>query len=647
MIITLKDGSTKEYAQPMSVYEIAKDISEGLARVATAGELDGEVVDLRTVVEKDSNLNILTFDDEKGAGAFHHTTSHIMAQAIKRLYPNIKLAIGPSIAEGFYYDVDSDTPLTADDLEKIEKEMKKIVKEDLAITRFTKTREDAIAYFKEKNEPYKVELIEDLPEDAEISFYQQGEFVDLCAGPHLMSTKPVKAFKLTSLAGAYWRGSEKNKMLTRIYGTSFTKKADLEAYLTRIEEAKKRDHRKLGKQLGLFMMRDEGPGFPFFLPNGMILKNTLLDYWREIHRKAGYVEISTPIMLSRHLWETSGHWDHYKENMYTTVIDDTDFAIKPMNCPGGILVYQSEPRSYRDLPLRMGELGLVHRHEKSGQLHGLMRVRCFTQDDAHIFMMPEQIRDEIKGVAKLIDEVYQLFGFKYHVELSTRPENSMGSDEDWEMATDALRGALDDLGRDYVVNEGDGAFYGPKIDFHLEDSIGRTWQCGTIQLDFQLPQRFECEYIGADGEKHRPIMIHRVVFGSIERFIGILIEHFAGAFPTWLSPEQVRVLPISDKYLDYANQVNAKLNEEGIRSSVDSRAEKIGYKIRDARLMKVPYMLIVGAKEEEQGLVSVRSRFAGDEGQTELASFVDSIKEEVRTRTLRETVVVEEEKKEK
>ena len=647
MIITLKDGSTKEYAQPMSVYEIAKDISEGLVRVATAGELDGEVVDLRTVVEKDSNLNILTFDDEKGAGAFHHTTSHIMAQAIKRLYPNIKLAIGPSIAEGFYYDVDSDTPLTADDLEKIEKEMKKIVKEDLAITRFTKSREDAIAYFKEKNEPYKVELIEDLPEDAEISFYQQGEFVDLCAGPHLMSTKPVKAFKLTSLAGAYWRGSEKNKMLTRIYGTSFTKKADLEAYLTRIEEAKKRDHRKLGKQLGLFMMRDEGPGFPFFLPNGMILKNTLLDYWREIHRKAGYVEISTPIMLSRHLWETSGHWDHYNENMYTTVIDDTDFAIKPMNCPGGILVYQSEPRSYRDLPLRMGELGLVHRHEKSGQLHGLMRVRCFTQDDAHIFMMPEQIRDEIKGVAKLIDEVYQLFGFKYHVELSTRPENSMGSDEDWEMATDALRGALDDLGRDYVVNEGDGAFYGPKIDFHLEDSIGRTWQCGTIQLDFQLPQRFECEYIGADGEKHRPIMIHRVVFGSIERFIGILIEHFAGAFPTWLSPEQVRVLPISDKYLDYANQVNAKLNEEGIRSSVDSRAEKIGYKIRDARLMKVPYMLIVGAKEEEQGLVSVRSRFAGDEGQTELASFVDSIKEEVRTRTLRETVVVEEEKKEK
>ncbi|MFR2956426.1 MAG: threonine--tRNA ligase [Lachnospiraceae bacterium] len=645
MIITLKDGSTKEYAQPMSVYEIAKDISEGLARVATAGELDGEVVDLRTVVDKDSHLNILTFDDEKGAGAFRHTTSHIMAQAIKRLYPNIKLAIGPSIADGFYYDVDSETPLTTEDLEKIEKEMKKIVKEDFPITRYTKSRADAIAYFKEKNEPYKVELIEDLPEDAQISFYQQGEFVDLCAGPHLMSTKPVKAFKLTSLAGAYWRGSEKNKMLTRIYGTSFTKKADLEAYITRMEEAKKRDHRKLGKQLGLFMLRDEGPGFPFFLPNGMILKNTLLDYWREIHRKAGYVEISTPIMLSRHLWETSGHWDHYKENMYTTVIDDTDFAIKPMNCPGGILVYQSEPRSYRDLPLRMGELGLVHRHEKSGQLHGLMRVRCFTQDDAHIFMMPEQIREEIKGVAKLIDEVYQLFGFKYHVELSTRPENSMGSDEDWEMATEALRGALDDLGRDYVVNEGDGAFYGPKIDFHLEDSIGRTWQCGTIQLDFQLPQRFECEYIGADGEKHRPIMIHRVAFGSIERFIGILIEHFAGAFPTWLSPEQVRVLPISDKYLDYAQQVNAKLNDEGVRSSVDSRAEKIGYKIRDARLQKVPYMLIVGAKEEEEKLVSVRSRFAGDEGQTTLDAFLDNIKEEIRTRVLRETVAEEDEKK--
>ena len=643
MIITLKDGSTKEYDQAMSVLDITKDISEGLARVACAGEVDGELVDLRTVVDKDCNLNILTFESEGGAWAFHHTTSHIMAQAIKRLYPDVKLAIGPSVADGFYYDVDSETPLTAEDLVKIEAEMKKIVKEALPITRFTKSREEAIAYFKEKEEPYKVELIEDLPEDAEISFYQQGEFVDLCAGPHLMSTKPVKAFKLTSLAGAYWRGSEKNKMLTRIYGTSFTKKADLEEYLNRMEEAKKRDHRKLGKELGLFMMREEGPGFPFFLPKGMVLKNTLLDYWREIHRKNGYVEISTPIMLSRHLWETSGHWDHYKENMYTTVIDDTDFAIKPMNCPGGILVYQSEPRSYRDLPLRMGELGLVHRHEKSGQLHGLMRVRCFTQDDAHIFMMPEQIRDEIKGVARLIDEVYQLFGFKYHVELSTRPEDSMGSDEDWEMATEALRGALDDLGLPYVVNEGDGAFYGPKIDFHLEDSIGRTWQCGTIQLDFQLPLRFNCEYIGADGEKHRPIMIHRVAFGSIERFIGILIEHFAGAFPTWLSPVQVKVLPISDKYMEYGEKVKAALEAANIRTEIDTRAEKIGYKIREARLQKIPYMLVVGAKEEEENTVSVRSRFAGDEGAKSLDDFIAAITEEIKNRENRK-VEVEEQK---
>ena len=643
MIITLKDGSTKEYDQAMSVLDIAKDISEGLARVACAGEVDGELVDLRTVVDKDCNLNILTFESEGGAWAFHHTTSHIMAQAIKRLYPGVKLAIGPSVADGFYYDVDSETPLTAEDLVKIEAEMKKIVKEALPITRFTKSREEAIAYFKEKEEPYKIELIEDLPEDAEISFYQQGEFVDLCAGPHLMSTKPVKAFKLTSLAGAYWRGSEKNKMLTRIYGTSFTKKADLEEYLNRMEEAKKRDHRKLGKELGLFMMREEGPGFPFFLPKGMVLKNTLLDYWREIHRKNGYVEISTPIMLSRHLWETSGHWDHYKENMYTTVIDDTDFAIKPMNCPGGILVYQSEPRSYRDLPLRMGELGLVHRHEKSGQLHGLMRVRCFTQDDAHIFMMPEQIRDEIKGVARLIDEVYQLFGFKYHVELSTRPEDSMGSDEDWEMATEALRGALDDLGLPYVVNEGDGAFYGPKIDFHLEDSIGRTWQCGTIQLDFQLPLRFNCEYIGADGEKHRPIMIHRVAFGSIERFIGILIEHFAGAFPTWLSPVQVKVLPISDKYMEYGEKVKAALEAANIRTEIDTRAEKIGYKIREARLQKIPYMLVVGAKEEEENTVSVRSRFAGDEGAKSLDDFIAAITEEIKNRENRK-VETEEQK---
>ena len=643
MIITLKDGSKKEYAEAKSVYDIAMDISEGLARVACAGEINGEEVDLRTVVDSDCELNILTFDSEGGKAAFRHTASHIMAQAIKRLYPETKLAIGPSIKDGFYYDVDRETPFTSEDLEKIEAEMKKIVKEALPLERFTMTREEAIKFMQEKEEPYKVQLIEDLPEDAELSFYRQGEFVDLCAGPHLMNTKTVKAFKLTSLAGAYWRGNEKNKMLTRIYGTAFTKKADLEEYLARIEEAKKRDHRKIGKELGIFMMREEGPGFPFFLPKGMVLKNTLLDYWREIHNKAGYQEISTPIMLNRQLWETSGHWDHYKENMYTTVIDDQDFAIKPMNCPGGVLVYESEPRSYRDLPLRMGELGLVHRHEKSGQLHGLMRVRCFTQDDAHIFMTPDQIREEIKGVAKLIDEVYSLFGFKYHVELSTRPEDSMGSDEDWEMATDALRAALDDLGLDYAVNEGDGAFNGPKIDFHLEDSLGRTWQCGTIQLDFQLPQRFNLEYIAADGEKHRPIMIHRVVFGSIERFIGILIEHFAGAFPTWLAPVQVRVLPISDKYMEYGQKVLAELKEAGIRAEIDTKAEKIGYKIREARLQKIPYMLVVGAKEEEDGVVSVRSRFKGDEGQKGLDAFISDIKEEIKNRENRK-VEVEEQK---
>lgn len=629
MKITLKDGSVREYDKSMSVYEIASDISEGLARVAMAGEVNGEVVDLRTVVSEDCELNILTFQDEGGKDTFRHTSSHILAQAVKRLYPETKLAIGPAIADGFYYDVDRDIPFTTEDLEKIEKEMKKIVKEALPVESFTLPREEAIALMKEKEEPYKVELIEDLPEDAIISFYKQGEFTDLCAGPHLMNTKTVKAFKLTSLAGAYWRGNEKNKMLTRIYGTSFTKKADLDEYLERLEEAKKRDHRKLGKELGLFMLREEGPGFPFFLPKGMALKNALLEYWREIHTKNGYVEISTPIMLSRHLWETSGHWDHYKENMYTTVIDEQDFAVKPMNCPGGILVYESEPRSYRDLPIRMGELGIVHRHEKSGQMHGLMRVRCFTQDDAHIFMTPEQVKDEIKGVATLIDEVYKMFGFKYHVELSTRPEDSMGSDEDWKLATDALRDALDSLGMDYVVNEGDGAFYGPKIDFHLEDSIGRTWQCGTIQLDFQLPLRFNLEYTGADGEKHRPIMIHRVAFGSIERFIGILIEHFAGAFPTWLAPVQVKVLPISDKHLEYSEKVYAALKDAGIRVEIDTRAEKIGYKIREAQMQKIPYMLVVGAKEEEEGKVSVRSRFAGDEGQKCLKDFLCDLKKEI------------------
>lgn len=643
MKITLKDGSVMELANGMAVIDIAKELSEGLARVATSAKVNGELVDLRTVVDSDAELEILTFDSEDGKGAFNHTASHIMAQAVKRLYPETKLAIGPSIANGFYYDLDRETPFVAEDLEKIEAEMKKIVKEGLALERSTKSREDAIAYFKEKDEPYKVELVEDLPEGEEISFYSQGEFTDLCAGPHLMSTKAVKAFKLTSLAGAYWRGDEKNKMLTRIYGVAYPKKAQLEEYLHMMEEAKKRDHRKLGKELGLFMMAEEGPGFPFFLPKGMVLKNTLLDYWRELHKKNGYVEISTPIILSRHLWENSGHWDHYKDNMYATVIDGEDYAVKPMNCPGGMLVYKAEPHSYKDLPLRAAEIGLVHRHEKSGQLHGLMRVRCFNQDDAHIFMTPEQIRDEIKGVAKLIDEVYSLFGFKYHVELSTRPEDSMGSDEDWELATDGLRGALDDLGLDYIVNEGDGAFYGPKIDFHLEDSIGRTWQCGTIQLDMQMPQRFELEYVGADGEKHRPIMIHRVAFGSIERFIGILIEHFAGAFPTWLAPVQVKVLPISDKYMEYGKKVLEELNEVGIRAEIDQRAEKIGYKIRETQMQKIPYMLVVGAKEEESGVVSVRSRFAGDEGQKSLADFIAAVKEEIEKKEIREVEKAEEE----
>ena len=646
MKVTLKDGSFKEYAQPMAVIDIAKDISEGLARMACVAEIDGEVKDLRTIVDKDCTLNIFTAKDPEGLAALRHTASHVMAQAIKRIWPETKLAIGPSIADGFYYDIDRDEPVTSDDLAKIEAEMKKIIKEALPLERFDLPRAEAIALMKEKNEPYKVELIEDLPEDSIISFYKQGEFTDLCAGPHLMNTKEVgKAFKLMNIAGAYWRGSEKNKMLTRIYATAFAKKEDLDAYVTMMEEAKKRDHRKLGKELGLFMMSDAGPGFPFFLPKGMILKNTLLDYWREIHKKAGYVEISTPIILNRSLWETSGHWDHYKNNMYTTVIDGEDYAIKPMNCPGGVLVYASEPRSYRDLPLRMGELGIVHRHEKSGQLHGLMRVRCFTQDDAHIFMTPEQIRDEIKNVAGLINQVYSLFGFKYHVELSTRPEDSMGSDEDWELATNSLQGALDDLGLDYVINEGDGAFYGPKIDFHLVDAIGRTWQCGTIQLDFQLPQRFELEYIGADGEKHRPIMIHRVCFGSIERFIGILIEHFAGAFPTWLSPVQVKVLPISEKYEEYAKSVKAALDAADIRAEIDLRSEKIGYKIREAQGQKIPYMLVVGQKEQADGTVSVRSRFKGDEGAEDLNVFIANIKAEIAGRVNRPVEVKKEEEK--
>ena len=630
--VNLKDGVVKEYNNGITVLEIAKDISEGLARNACCALVNGNVEDLRFVVNEDGAVEICTFDTPEGKKALRHTASHIMAQAIKRLYPETKLAIGPSIDDGFYYDFDREKAFTQEELEAIEKEMKKIVKEDLPLERFELPREEAIKFMEEKEEPYKVELIKDLPEDAIISFYKQGEFTDLCAGPHLMSTKPVKAFKLMSVAGAYWRGNEKNKMLSRIYGTAYTKASDLEAYITMLEEAKKRDHRKLGKELKLFALLDEGPGFPFFLPNGMIVKNTLIDFWREIHKKAGYVEVSTPIILSRQLWETSGHWDHYKENMYTTVIDDQDFAIKPMNCPGGMLIYKQEMRSYRDLPLRVGELGIVHRHEKSGALHGLMRVRCFTQDDAHIFMTEDQIREEIKGVVNLIDGVYKLFGFKYHVELSTRPENSMGSDEAWEKATDGLRGALEDMGIDYVVNEGDGAFYGPKIDFHLQDSIGRTWQCGTIQLDMQLPERFELEYTDKDGTKKRPIMIHRVCFGSIERFIGILIEHFAGMFPTWLAPVQVKVLPISEKFTDYAKSVKEQLDMVGIRTEIDNRDEKIGYKIREARNERVPYMIVVGEKDMEANKVSLRSRANGEEGQFDLADVIERVTKEIKER---------------
>ena len=566
--------------------------------------------------------------------AIRHTASHVLAQAVKRLYPETKLAIGPAIDDGFYYDFDREGGFTPEDLEKLEGEMTKIVKENLPVKPFVLPRDEAIKFMEEKGEPYKVELIEDLPDEETISFYTQGEFTDLCAGPHIMYTKGVKAFKLTSIAGAYWRGSEKNKMLTRIYGTAFANKADLEQYLTMMEEAKKRDHRKLGKELGLFMFADEGPGFPFFLPKGMTLKNTLIDYWRQIHLREGYQEVSTPIILSRKLWENSGHWDHYKDNMYTTVIDEEDFAVKPMNCPGGMLVYKNTPHSYRELPLRVGELGLVHRHEKSGQLHGLMRVRCFTQDDAHIFMRDDQIEDEIKGVTRLINEVYSQFGFEYFVELSTRPEDSMGSDEDWEMATNGLRKALEDMGLDYIVNEGDGAFYGPKIDFHLRDSLGRTWQCGTIQLDFQMPQRFDLEYTAEDGNKKRPIMIHRVCFGSIERFIGILIEHFAGKFPVWLAPVQVKVIPVSEKSMDYATGVYEKLKAAGIRTELDHKDEKGGYKIRQAQLEKVPFMLVLGEKEAAEGAITVRSRDKGDLGAAQLEAFISDVKRMIETKEM-------------
>ncbi len=577
---------------------------------------------------RDGSIQEADFKEELGKNAFRHTTAHILAQAVKRLYPDTKCAIGPAIADGFYYDFEFSFPFSEEYFAEIEAEMKKIVRENLQLRHFTAERKKAVQIMEERNEDYKIEMLQELPEGEEIGFYQQGDYLEMCAGPHVAYTSVVKAFKLLSVAGAYWRGDEHNKMLTRIYGTSFPNQDMLEKYLYRQEEAKKRDHRKLGKELGLFALFEEGPGFPFFLPKGMILKNLLIDYWRKLHIREGYVEISTPMMLNRQLWETSGHWEHYRETMYTTVIDGVDFAIKPMSCPGGMLVYKMQPRSYRDFPMRISELGTIHRNERSGTLHGLMRVRCCTQDDAHIFMTPGQIQDEIKGVARLIDEVYSDFGFRYHVELSTRPDNSIGSDEDWEMATDALRKALDDLALPYVVNEGDGAFYGPKIDFHLENSIGRTWQCGTIQLDFQLPQRFEAEYIGEDGNKHRPIMIHRVVFGSIERFMGILIEHFAGKFPLWLSPVQIKVLPISDKFIDYAEEIKRILQEEGLRCEVDERAEKIGYKIRSAQLERIPYMLVIGEKEVGTNSVSVRKRDDGNMGSMPIEQLLEMLHEE-------------------
>ncbi len=631
--LTLKDGSVREIESPMSAAEIAKSIGAGLYKAACACTVDGEACDLRTVIDRDCKFEILTFDSEGGKHAFWHTTSHILAQAVKRLYPEVKLAIGPAIENGFYYDIDVDTPFTPENLEAIEAEMKKIVKENIPLERFELDPAEAEKLMSDMGEDYKVELIKEHSSKGEkISFYKQGDFTDLCAGPHLMTTGNVKAIKLTQCTGAYWRGDATGKQLCRVYGVSFPKASELEAYLNMLEEAKKRDHRKLGRELELFALMDEGPGFPFFLPKGMILKNTLIDYWRQIHREAGYQEISTPIMLNRTLWERSGHWDHYKDNMYTTVIDDTDFAVKPMNCPGGMLVYKTKMRSYRDLPLRMGELGIVHRHELSGALHGLMRVRCFTQDDAHIFMTPDQIKSEIKGVVGLIDKVYSLFGFTYHIELSTMPEDHIGSKEDWDVATDGLRSAIEELGREYTVNEGDGAFYGPKLDFHLVDAIGRTWQCGTIQLDMQLPERFELEYTGEDGEKHRPVMIHRVVFGSIERFIGILIEHFAGAFPAWLSPVQVKVLPISDRFYDKAEEIKNNLEKQGIRAEADSRSEKIGYKIREAQLEKVNYMLIIGEKEIESSTVSVRSRSKGDLGAMSEEKFTAMLKNEIDTK---------------
>ena len=634
--VTLKDDVVKEFQSGTTVMDIAKSIGMGLYKAACLAKIDGETCDLRTPVTKDCHVEILTFDDEDGKKAFWHTTSHILAQAVKRLYPSAKLAIGPSIANGFYYDFDVDFSFTPEILEKIEAEMKKIVKENIPLEQFDLSADEALKLMEEKDEPYKVELIKEHAGKGEkISFYKQAEFTELCAGPHIPDTGRVKAFKLTSIAGAYWRGDEKNKMLQRIYGISFTKQSELTEYLERIEEAKKRDHRKLGKELGLFALRDEAPGMPFFLPNGMILRNTLIDYWHEVHERGGYLEISTPQIMKRSLWETSGHWDHYKDNMYTTVIDGEDFAIKPMNCPGSILVYELEPHSYKELPLRYGELGRVHRHELSGALHGLFRVRCFTQDDAHILLAPDQIRDEVVRISQLFDEVYNLFKLPYTIELSTMPEDHMGTKEEWDKATKSLSDAIESIGKEYTVNEGDGAFYGPKLDFHIEDSLGRTWQCGTIQLDFQLPERFNLEYTGADGEKHCPVMIHRVVFGSVERFIGVLIEHFAGAFPLWLSPVQAVVLPIADRHADRAHEIEAELKKYGIRVKVDDRSEKIGYKIREAQLQKTPYMLVVGDKEVENGTVSVRHRGEGDIGSMELSSLCDRLADEVKTKAIK------------
>ena len=630
--IILPDGSAKEYAAGTTLGEAVKQLSNSLAKKVLAANVNGELTDLREELVDGSEVAFLTFEEDGGKHTLRHTASHILAQAVKRLWPEAKLAIGPAIDKGFYYDIDMEHTLTPEDLGKIEKEMSRIVKENLPITKSVMSRQEAIEFFKSKNEDYKVELIEDLPEDAVISCYAQGDFVDLCAGPHVASTGKVKAFKLQSIAGAYWRGDEKNKMLQRIYGTAFEKKEELDAYLHLLEEAAKRDHRKLGKELGLFVIKEDGPGFPFFLPKGMALRNELENFWREVHHEFDYEEIRTPIILNKQLWETSGHWFHYRENMYTTIIDDEEYAIKPMNCPGGILVYQNEMHSYRDFPLRYAELGLVHRHELSGALHGLFRVRAFTQDDAHVFMLPDQMQSELMKVIELFDRIYSQFGLKYHVELSTKPDNAMGDDAIWEAATEALRNAIEAKGIPYVINPGDGAFYGPKLDYHIEDSLGRTWQCGTIQLDMNLPERFQIEYVGEDGQKHRPIMIHRACFGSMERFIGILTEHYAGAFPTWMAPVQVKILPISEKHVEYAKELAKQMHRDYVRVEVDDRSEKIGYKIRQAQMAKVPYMLVVGDKEVEEGTVNVRKHGGDELGSVPFEEFFNSIKIEIKER---------------